>query len=328
MAFRTTAILRQGLKLRSPIELAQRTACLELVIIRCGMEIAGLDGPCSEYTAAIENTVEAITTAMYENRLDVHATSAEKSMLVKPYRTWKPSDYAYGDHCEALGVLLWLLGRQQAIPTYYSHTDWHRLLGDSSIILHESPNIEKYVNSFMSSQIHQTFDKQQLQRAVGTSEAWLWRSRAQALLGLRDKLCRIYSNLTGDTQDSSLEAKLRALNIPHSQCKMIANLHETIPLAAQRAHEKGFIGEIVGGDFGVGMDIKENNAVPAEQRRSATVPYSSLDPDHLDSLRRIAESRFLAFAWASGKIDKWCPEKAGELAPINPVNALWTPDEN
>ncbi|KAJ2120898.1 hypothetical protein IW147_004687 [Coemansia sp. RSA 720] len=189
--------------------------------------------------------------------------------------------------------------------------------------------IEKFIDSFMSSQIHQIFDKQQLQCAVDTSEAWIWRARAQVLLGLRDEISRTDAKPSGNTQDFPLEAKLRAQNIPHSLRKMAADLPKTIPLAAQRAHEKGIIGEVVPGyfdDFGVVMKI-ENNDVPTEQRRSATVPYSFLDPDHLDALRKIAESRFLAFAWALGKIDKWCPEKASELVPINPVNAIWM-DEN
>ncbi|KAJ2727838.1 hypothetical protein H4S00_001331 [Coemansia sp. D1744] len=332
MAFRTTAILRQGLKLRPPFELALRSSCLQLVLARWGLETAALMGLRGEQTANDDDrkvrAVEAITTAMYESGLDDHATSAEKSMLDKPYRTWEYSDYAYGDHWEALGVLQWLLSRQHAVPTYYSSFDRARLFQNSGIMPADPSTIEKFVDSFMSSQIHQTFDKQQLQRAVDTSEAWLWRARAQVLLGLRDEISRADAKPSGDAQDSPLEAKLRAQNIPHSLRKMAADMPKTIPLAAQRAHEKGIIGEVEGGDFGIVVEMKEDNAVPTEQRRTATVPYSSLDPDHLDALRKIAESRFLAFAWALGKIDKWCPEKTAELVSINPMSALWTPSEN
>ncbi|KAJ2654581.1 hypothetical protein IW148_006333, partial [Coemansia sp. RSA 1199] len=206
MAFRTTAILRQGLKLRPPFELALRSSCLQLVLARWGLETAALMGLRGEQTANDDDrkvrAVEAITTAMYESGLDDHATSAEKSMLDKPYRTWEYSDYAYGDHWEALGVLQWLLGRQHAIPTYRPAAHAH----------------------------------------------------AQVLLGLRDEISRTDAKPSGNTQDSPLEAKLRAQNIPHSLRKMAADLAKTISLATQRSHEKGIIGEVVPDyfdDFGV-----------------------------------------------------------------------------
>ncbi|KAJ2829219.1 hypothetical protein IWW50_000971 [Coemansia erecta] len=272
--------------------------------------------------------VEAITSAMYESGLDDHATAAEKAMLDKPYKTWEYSDYVYGDHWESLGVLQWLLGRQHTIPVYYSSFDRARLFQNSGIMPADPSTIEKFVDPFMSSQIHQTFDKPQLQRAVDTSEAWIWRARAQVLLGLRDEIRQEESKPASNSGDSPLEATLRARHIPHSLRKMAADLPKTIPLAAQRAREKDLISDVEGNDFGIAVEMKEDGKVPAGQRRSAIVPYSNLDPDHQDALRKIAESRFLALAWSLGKIDGWRPKETGEVVSINQINVLWTPDEN
>ncbi|KAJ2361137.1 hypothetical protein H4S01_005402 [Coemansia sp. RSA 2610] len=321
MAFRATTFLRQELKLRPTFELALRASCLQLVLARWGLETASLMGLRGEHTANDDDrkvrAVEAITSALYESGLDDHATATEKTMLDKPYKTWEYGDYVYGDHWEALGVLQWLLGRQHAIPAYYSSFDRARLFQNSGIMPADPSTIEKFVDSFMASQIHQTFDAHQLRRAVDTSEAWIWRARAQVLLGLRDEISRAESQQSQATQETPLDEALRARHVPHSLRKLAADLPKTIPLAARCAYEKKLIGEIESDDFGIAVEMKEDGEVPAGQRRTATVPYPNLEPEHLDALRKIAESRFLAFAWALGKIDGWDPAQTGELVSIN-----------
>ncbi|KAJ2453505.1 hypothetical protein EV183_002144 [Coemansia sp. RSA 2336] len=324
MAFRATRIMNQNLRLRPAFELALRSSCLQLVLARWGLETAALMGLRGEQTASDDDrkvrAVEAITSALYESGLDDHATSTEKTMLDKPYRSWEYSDYVYGDHWESLGVLQWLLGRQHTIPAYYSNFDRARLFQNSGILPADPTTIEKFVDSFMSSQIHQTFDQQQLQHAVDVSEAWMWRARAQVLLGLRDEIAAADEK---SGQDTPLEATLRARHIPHSLRKMAADLPKTIPLAAQQAFDKGILAELEGNDFAIAVEMKEDGS--SSGHKTANVPYSNLDSDHLDALRKIAESRFLAFAWALGKQDVWDVEKTGELVSINPINAIWTP---
>ncbi|KAJ2852081.1 hypothetical protein IWW36_000660 [Coemansia brasiliensis] len=330
MAFRATQILKQSLKLRPAFELALRSSCLQLVLARWGLETAALMGLRGEQTANDDDrkarAVEAITSALYESGLDDHATDAEKTMLDKPYRSWEYNDYVYGDHWESLGVLQWLLGRQHTIPAYYSNFDRARLFQNSGILPADPSTIEKFVDSFMSSQIHQTFDHQQLQHAVDVSEAWMWRARAQVLLGLRDEIVK--ADQKNEQENTPLEAALRARHIPHSLRKMTADLPKTIPLAAQQAFDKGILAELEGNDFAIAVEMKEDSGNSSGQRKIANVPYPNLDSDHLDSLRKIAESRFLAFAWALSKIDDWDVEKTSELVSINPINAIWTPDPN
>ncbi|KAI7826349.1 hypothetical protein BX661DRAFT_183831 [Kickxella alabastrina] len=328
MAFRATSYLRQSLKLRPPFELALRSSCLQLVLARWGLETAALmearsgqEMPDNDRKA---RAVEAITTAMYESGLEDHATAAEKSMLEKPYRTWEFADYTYGDHWEAFGVLQWLLGRQHAIPPYFSNFDRARLFQTTGIQPIDPSTIEKFVDPFMSSQTHQSIDRKQLQHEVNVAEAWFWRARAQVLLGLRDEIARTDAQKTQTGEDSLLETVLRTKHIPHSLRKMANDIPKNIPLAAQRALAKGIISDVEGDDFAITVEMKGADNGSA---KSMAVPYSNLDENHLDSIRKIAESRFLAFAWSLGKASEWDADKIGELVSINPINALWTPDE-
>ncbi|KAJ2047713.1 hypothetical protein GGI08_006195 [Coemansia sp. S2] len=324
MAFRVSSILRQELKLRPAYELALRSSCLQLVLARWGLETAALMGLSGDQTANDDGrkvrAVEAITAAMYESGLDEHATKAEKDMLEKPYRSWEYNDYVYGDHWESFGVLQWILGRQHTIPAYYSNFDRAKLFQSSGIMPADPSTVEKFVGPFMSSQ--HTIEAQQLQREVDVSEAWVWRARAQVLLGLREEIDSAKSTLSGD-QESPLETTLRAKHIPNSLRKMAADMPKTIPLAAKRAHARGLVESLEGGDFAIAVELKgDSDAV------TTSVPYSNLDQQHLDAIRKIAESRFLAFAWSLEKASDWDIGKVGELVSINPISSVWTPNDS
>ncbi|KAJ2051548.1 hypothetical protein IW146_006156 [Coemansia sp. RSA 922] len=324
MAFRVSSILRQELKLRPAYELALRSSCLQLVLARWGLETAALMGLGGDQTANDDGrkvrAVEAITAAMYESGLDEHATKAEKDMLEKPYRSWEYNDYVYGDHWESFGVLQWILGRQHTIPAYYSNFDRAKLFQSSGIMPADPSTVEKFVGPFMSSQ--HTIEAQQLQREVDVSEAWVWRARAQVLLGLREEIDSAKSTLSGD-QESPLETTLRAKHIPNSLRKMAADMPKTIPLAAKRAHARGLVESLEGGDFAIAVELKgDSDAV------TTSVPYANLDQQHLDAIRKIAESRFLAFAWSLEKASDWDIGKVGELVSINPISSVWTPNDS
>ncbi|KAJ2745616.1 hypothetical protein GGI19_006484 [Coemansia pectinata] len=327
MAFRVSSILRQELKLRPAYELALRSSCLQLVLARWGLETAALMGLGGEQTANDDGrkvrAVEAITAAMYESGLDNHATKAEKDMLEKPYRSWEYNDYVYGDHWESFGVLQWILGRQHTIPAYYSNFDRARLFQSSGIMPADPSTVEKFVGPFMSSQ--HTVEAQQLQREVDIAEAWVWRARAQVLLGLREEIdsAKSSSSSSSSDQDSPLETTLRAKHIPHSLRKMAADMPKTIPLAAKRAHARGLVESLEGGDFAIAVEMKGDNDTV-----TTSVPYANLDQQHLDAIRKIAESRFLAFAWSLEKASDWDIGKVGELVSINPISSVWTPNDS
>ncbi|KAJ2060867.1 hypothetical protein GGI17_003485 [Coemansia sp. S146] len=326
MAFRVSSILGQELKLRPAYELALRSSCLQLVLARWGLETAALMGLGGEQTANDDGrkvrAVEAITAAMYESGLDNHATKAEKDMLEKPYRSWEYKDYVYGDHWESFGVLQWILGRQHTIPAYYSNFDRARLFQSSGIMPADPSTVEKFVGPFMSSQ--HTVEAQQLQREVDVAEAWVWRARAQVLLGLREEIDSAKSSsLSSSDQDSPLETTLRAKHIPHNLRKMAADMPKTIPLAAKRAHARGLVDSLEGGDFAIAVEMKgDSDAI------TTSVPYANLDQQHLDAIRKIAESRFLAFAWSLEKVGDWDISKIGELVSINPISSVWTPNDS
>ncbi|KAJ1822897.1 hypothetical protein LPJ56_000486 [Coemansia sp. RSA 2599] len=332
MAFRTTSILRQKHQLRPAFELALRSSCLQLVLARWGLETAALmelrDNKPAVNDERKSRAVEAITTAMYESGLDDHATAMEKTMLDKPYKTWEYSDYAYGDHWEAFGILQWLLGRQHAIPPYHSNFDRARLFQSTGILPIDPSTVEKFVSPFMSLQTHQSVDEKQLQHEVDVAEAWFWRARAQVILGLRDEIARSESQAEDQKQqdESPLESVLRSKRVPHSLRKMAADMPKNIPLAAKRALAKGIISQVEGDDFSIAVEMR--GAADGEPAKTMSVPYSNLDENHHDAIRKIAESRFLAFAWSLGKIKDWDADQVGEMTSINPINALWTPNED
>ncbi|KAJ2004894.1 hypothetical protein GGI04_002441 [Coemansia thaxteri] len=329
MAFRASIFLRQELKVRPAFELALRSSCLQLVLSRWGLETAALMGLRGEQSASNddrkERAVEAITKAMYESGLDEHATDLEREMLEKPYRSWEYKDYVYGDHWESFGVLQWILGRQHTIPAYYSSFDRARLFQSTGIMPADPTTVEKFVDPFMSSHMRQTVDASQLQHEVDIAEAWVWRARAQVLLTLREELAKeTEADSSSKVSDTPVQAALRSKHIPHSLRRMAADLPKTIPLAAKRAHAKGLVKAVEDDDFAITVELKDT----AGQHKSALVPYSSLDQDHLDSIRKIAESRFLAFAWSLGKADSWDVEKVGEIVSINPLSSMWTPNQS
>ncbi|KAJ1719354.1 hypothetical protein LPJ53_005875 [Coemansia erecta] len=329
MPFGASPILRQSLQLRPTFELALRSSCLQLVLARWGLETAALmqqrdnkPAPDDERKA---RAVEAITTAMYESGLDDHATAKEKTMLDKPYRAWEYADYTYGDHWESFGILQWILGRQHTIPPYYSNFDRARLFQSTGILPIDPSTVEKFVNQFMSSQTHQTLDSQQLQHEVDISEAWFWRARAQVLLGLQDEIKRADSLKAECGKTSPLDDALKAKHIPHALRKMAAEMPKSIPLAARRALAKGIIKEVEADDFAISVEMKSSES---DAPRTVSVPYSNLDENHHDAIRKIAEARFLAFAWSLGKTKDWDADQVGEMVSINPINAIWTPDES
>ncbi|KAJ1801387.1 hypothetical protein LPJ59_000314 [Coemansia sp. RSA 2399] len=333
MAFRATAVLRQSFKLRPPFELALRSSCLQLVLARWGLETAALMGVKGDRMANDDDrkvrAVEAITRAMYESGLDDHATSAEKTMLEKPYRSWEYEDYAYGDHWEAFGVLQWLLGRQHKIPPYYSNFDRARLFQSTGIMPADPSTVEKFVDPFMASQTHQSLDARQLQHEIDVAEAWLWRARAQVLLGLHTDLeiAEQQKPAAGAEEETPSETVLRTKRIPHSLRKMARDMPKAVPLAATQAREKGLVGELEGNDFAIVVELKGKGAGDASSSTPAaatTVPYANLDSNHQDAIRKIAESRFLAFAWAVGKADEWNADAVSDLVSINPISSVWT----
>ncbi|KAJ2489564.1 hypothetical protein IWW37_003910 [Coemansia sp. RSA 2050] len=327
MAFRVSSILRQELRLRPAHELALRSSCLQLVLSRWGLETAALMGLGGEQTANDGDrkirAVEAITAAMYESGLDSHATKAEKDMLEKPYRSWEYQDYVYGDHWESFGVLQWILGRQHTIPAYYSNFDRAQLFQSTGIKPADPSTVDNFVGPFMSLQTQHTAGIQQVQREVDVAEAWVWRARTQVLLGLREEIDRAKGSLPSPSdQDSPLETTLRAKHIPHSLRKMAADMPRTIPLAAKRAHSRGLVDSLEGGDFAITVEIKGDT-----DAKTTNVPYANLDQQHLDAIRKIAESRFLSFAWSLEKVSDWDIDKIGELVSINPISSVWTPSD-
>ncbi|KAJ1734501.1 hypothetical protein LPJ61_001037 [Coemansia biformis] len=332
MGFRATAVMRQALKLRPAAELARRSSCLQLVLARWGLETAALMGLRGDQTANDEErkarAVDAITSALYESGLDGHASASERAMLEKPYGAWEYDDYVYGDHWEAMGVLQWLLARQHAIPPYYSSFDRAQLFQNTGIMPADPSTIETFVDSFAPARVQPHIGTQQLRTAVGAAEAWLWRARAQVILDLPSDIGGVDAQPSPGDKEAPVEAVLRARRIPHSLRKMAADLPRTIPLAAKRAHELGAVDKVEGDDFGIAVEVTggASEGPPAGPARPTTVPYRGLDAGHLDALRKIAESRFLAFAWALGKIDDWDPDRTGDLVSINPINAIWTPD--
>ncbi|KAJ1986388.1 hypothetical protein GGI25_006285 [Coemansia spiralis] len=322
MTFRATVILRQELKLRPPFELALRSSCLQLVLARWGLETAALMGVKGDQTANDDDrkvrAVEAITRAMYESGLDDHATATEKTMLEKPYKSWDYSDYVYGDHWEALGVLQWLIGRQHKIPPYYSNFDRARLFQSTGIMPADPSTIEKFVDPFMAPQMHQLLDKKQLQHEIAVAEAWIWRARAQILLELRDEIEKAEAQkITASNEETPLETVMRTKHIPQSLQKLAREMPKTIPLAAKRAYAKGLVSLLEANDFAIAVELKDSS-------NTTNVPYTNLDPNHLDAIRKIAESRFLAFAWAVGKTNDWSTESVSELVSINPISSVWT----
>ncbi|KAJ2704551.1 hypothetical protein FB645_003201 [Coemansia sp. IMI 203386] len=331
MAFRATSILRQKHQLRPAFELALRSSCLQLVLARWGLETASLMEMRENKPAPLDErksrAVEAITTAVYESGLDDHMTPKEISMIEKPYQGWEYADYAYGDHWEAFGVLQWLLGRQHSIPPYHSSFDRARLFQGTGILPIDPSTVEKFVSPYMSLQTHHSVDEGQLQREIDAAEAWLWRARAQAILGLRDEIALAKSQEENQSQeDSPLESALREKRIPHALRKMAADMPKNIPLAAKRALAKGIISQTEGDDFSIAVEMK--GAASGEPAKTMSVPYSNLDENHHDAIRRIAESRFLAFAWSLGKAKDWDVDQINQMTSINPINAIWTPNEN
>lgn len=329
---RPTLLLRQEkLKLRPAFELALRASCLQLVLARWGLETAALMGLKGEQTASDGDdrktrAVETITAAMYESGLDDHATAMEKAMLDKPYRGWEYKDYTYGDHWEALGVLQWLLGRHHAIPPYYSHFDRARLFQNSGIMPAQPSTIEKFVDPFMSSQTKQSLDTEQLQHQVDVAEAWVWRARAQVLLDLRQDLTKQHSSsLEKSKEETPAEATLKAKHVPHSLRKLADGIPKIIPRAAQSAHAKKLIQSIESDDYAIAVEMK-NDKDPLSS--TTQVPYTHLEAEHLDAIRKISESRFLALAWSVGRVSVWDTDKLGDIESINTINALWTPDND
>ncbi|KAJ1737547.1 hypothetical protein LPJ72_000364 [Coemansia sp. Benny D160-2] len=334
MAFRGSRALLQSFNLRPSFELALRSSCLQLVLARWGLETAALMGVKGEQTSNDDErkvrAVEAITRAMYESGLDDHATAAEKTMLEKPYRCWEYEDYTYGDHWEAFGVLQWLLGRQHKIPPYHSNFDRARLFQSTGIMPADPSTVEKFVDPFMAPQTHQSLDMKQLQREIDVAEAWLWRARAQVLLGLREDLDKAEQQgsaaATGD--ETPAEALLRTKHIPHSLRKMAREMPKTIPIAARQARDRGLVDALEGGDFAILVEMKENTGSGSSgtntNTTTTTVPYANLDSNHQDAIRKIAESRFLALAWAVGKAKEWDADAVSELVSINPISSVWT----
>ncbi|KAJ2459490.1 hypothetical protein GGF42_001431 [Coemansia sp. RSA 2424] len=324
MAFRVSSLLRQELKLRPAAELALRSSCLQLVLARWGLETAALMGLRGEQTANDDDrkvrAVEAITAALYESGLDSHATKIEKDMLEKPYRSWEYTDYVYGDHWESFGALQWILGRQHAIPAYYSNFDRAQLFQSTGIMPADPSTVERFVDQFQSPQTQPTADA--LQREVDVAEAWVWRARAQVLLGLRTEIDSAKAAPQSDG-DSPLEATLRDKHVPRSLRKLASDMPKTIPLAAKRAHSRGLVEALEGSDYAIAVELKGggSNAKPV------FVPYANLDQGHLDAIRKIAESRFFAFAWALDRVGSWDIDKIGELVSINPISSVWTPND-
>ncbi|KAJ2904447.1 hypothetical protein GGI21_004291 [Coemansia aciculifera] len=179
--------------------------------------------------------------------------------------------------------------------------------------------VNVFVSQFKSQQPQHSADT--LQREVDIAEAWVWRARAQVLLGLRKDIGSAAISSQTDS-DSPLEAALRDKHIPSSLRKLATDMPKTIPLAAKRAHAKGLVEALEGGDFAIAVELKggDSNSKPVY------VPYANLDKEHLDAIRKIAESRFLGFAWALEKVGDWDIDRIGELVSINPISSLWTPN--
>ncbi|KAJ2741416.1 hypothetical protein GGI20_005208 [Coemansia sp. BCRC 34301] len=323
MAFRVSSILRQELRLRPAVDLAVRSSCLQLVLARWGLETAALMGLYGEQTANDNDrkvrAVEAITAAMYESGLDSHATQTEKNMLEKPYRAWEYSDFVYGDHWESFGVLQWILGCQHAVPAYYSHFDRARLFQTTGVMPADPSTVEKFVGPFRSQHTWRPSDA--LQREIDVSEAWVWRARAQVLLDLRTEIGGAKAASQSDGS-SPLDATLRDKHIPHSLLKLAADMPNTIPLAAKRAHARGLVETLEDSDYAIAVEMKGGGS----EARPARVPYANLDQEHLNAIRKIAEARFFAFAWSVEKVGDWDIDKIGELVSINPISSVWTPN--
>ncbi|PVU97446.1 hypothetical protein BB561_000552 [Smittium simulii] len=336
-------------QLRPSFELALRAASIQLVLARWGLETATKMDIASGKDALQDErrskAIEAIRNTVLNGGLQDSLTEEELTIIKKDHGAWEGKDFLYGKHWESLGIFSWLLGRRNEIPHYFSNFDRVQLFQSTGILPGDTKTVDSFVNSYMSIQAKFTIENDILKKQMDLAEIWYWRARLQVLMDLRDDiLINEQKDLDKNNSDSNNSDQfeisnkrileyLRAKNIPTSLRPIIKNIPDILHSATKRAIELGLLSQSTDRDFGVLAEIIESTNPSGHHKKNSEdgkkesiLKYADLDSKDHDALMNIAESRMMAFAWATGKIDKWSTEEMHNVGLINPLNVLWAPE--
>ncbi|PVU87584.1 hypothetical protein BB559_005975 [Furculomyces boomerangus] len=340
-------------KLKPSFEIALRAACLQLMLARWGLETATkLDFAKSNEFKIDDRRMrafESITNTALNGGLSESLTEKEMEMLQKDPGTWEYQDFSYGKFWESLGkyififqtcfyklcILAWMLGRRNEIPSYFSSFDRVLLFQSTGILPGDSKTIDSFINSYMSLQAKFSLEDTILKREIDIAEIWYWRARLQVLLDLKDQIIKEQENKESGNEKKSniekiIEKELLKKNVPHSLRSIIKNSKGVLESATKRAIDLQLLSQSDTEDFDIVIEVlddQKNHPNASSKPAETTIPYNKLEKKDHDALMDIAEARMMAFAWTTGKLDKWDPEKMLQVGSINPLNILWTPDE-
>ncbi|PWA01274.1 hypothetical protein BB558_002644 [Smittium angustum] len=317
-------------KLKPSFEIALRAACLQLMLARWGLETATkLDFAKSNEFKIDDRRMrafESITNTALNGGLSESLTEKEMEMLQKDPGTWEYQDFS---------ILAWMLGRRNEIPSYFSSFDRVLLFQSTGILPGDSKTIDSFINSYMSLQAKFSLEDTILKREIDIAEIWYWRARLQVLLDLKDQIIKEQENKESGNEKKSniekiIEKELLKKNVPHSLRSIIKNSKGVLESATKRAIDLQLLSQSDTEDFDIVIEVlddQKNHPNASSKPAETTIPYNKLEKKDHDALMDIAEARMMAFAWTTGKLDKWDPEKMLQVGSINPLNILWTPDE-
>ncbi|KAJ1983192.1 hypothetical protein H4R33_004846 [Dimargaris cristalligena] len=317
---------------RSPAEIATRSACLQLVLARWGMEMA-----------------------LKMGHGNANLSGHEKLLMLKEDGEWNLEDLHCHGHWESLGILLWTLARVKDIPPYYEMFSRPQLFNATGIQPAKPITIHNFISS--AEQHYQPRPTAQFHEAVNKAEAWYWRAHAQRLLQTREQLGLDGENPSGSDpsapsstsapEPASASTRLESsptmaanpterTRLPRSFLKFLKGLPHAIDQASDLALEHHFIAAKTDGDFGVESGALYGNLghpqhnIPLNDDGSAMeipptwMPYKQIDDSGHFLLSDIAQHRMLAFGWLAGRVTDWDTDKT-QLPNVNPVSSLWAP---
>ncbi|OMH81279.1 hypothetical protein AX774_g5267 [Zancudomyces culisetae] len=198
------------------------------------------------------------------------------------------------------------------IPPYYSSFNRTKLFQSTGILPGDYRTIDKFINSYLSTESTHTIQDSVLQREIDLAEAWYWRARMQTVIDLKE-----------ENKENTEELENR--RVPHALKKMVRDSDMVLELATKRGVELGLLENSNKFIEDFAVVVEPTDADDSAIDETMFVKYKSLDGREHNSLMDIAEARMMALAYATKKLGSWDESKMIKIGSINPLNVLWSP---
>lgn len=240
----------------------------------------------------LARSLHALQQSTTDTDLSDFMTPMERAGITTGIGAWPKERLShYADAWESFGTLLWLLGDQLPtseamgqrgleLPGITQGFDRSMVFRATGVLPADPSTVPKFFSRLSQEQMR---EEKERKMALQEAEMWLWRVRAARM------------EAVGEQEGTKLSPSMR---------QFLRKLPEVIRAMSERAHQAGWAGMPVDGDFPV--ECATDSAEVGQQQEGVVIqPFREAGRATQEALGGMVIARRRALLWSAGRIDQW-----------------------